>query len=317
MDSKPHARSSGPLNNTTSIGDVFEVTVGDCSDIYCLDIGLYDTAKYGAVYILNTERPAVVDTGTGVNYDLLRKALDTVGITPSDLEIIALTHVHLDHAGGAGLLAADCPNAEVYVHEIGAPHVIDPSQLVAGTKHVIGDLWGYHIEPEPVPETRIRTLGDGDTIDLGDRELETLYAPGHAPHQVAFYDRASDALFPGDAAGMWLPCPELLAVTTPPPNFDLERWLDTHETIRDVDAGTFLYPHFGPREAGNVIDEHERLLMTWVRDIEMKREELDDEAVIEYFLETSELSKSLGDPAGSVPAQFSVLGILLYLDIPV
>jgi glyoxylase-like metal-dependent hydrolase (beta-lactamase superfamily II) len=298
-----------------AINDVTRVTVGDCSDIFCLDVGLYGTPRYGAIYILDTERPAVVDTGTGANYELLTKALGTVGIAFDDLEIIALTHVHLDHAGGAGRLAADCPNAEVYVHEIGASHVIDPGQLVVGTKRVIGDLWEYHTEPEPIPEHRVQTLGEGDTIDLGDRELETLYVPGHAPHQVAFYDPVSDALFPGDAAGMWLPGPELLTVTTPPPNFDLEQWLESHDKIRDVDAGTFLYPHFGPREAADGIDEHERLLTAWVRDIETKREELDDEAVIEYFGETSDLSKKLGDPAGSVPTRFSVQGVLHYLDL--
>lgn len=301
-----------------AIGDVDRVTVGDCADIYCLDFGLYGTPRYGAIYILDTERPAVIDTGTGANYELLKEALDTVGIVPDELEIIALTHVHLDHAGGAGLLAADCPHADVYVHEFGVPHVVDPSQLIRGTKRVVGDLWEYHIEPESIAKHRVRTIGDGDTIDLGDRELETFYVPGHAPHQVAFYDRTSDALFTADAAGMWLPDPGLLTVTTPPPNFDLEDWLDSHDRIRAVDAGTFLYPHFGPRKADDVLDEHERLLTTWVRDIEAKREEFDDdEAVIEHFLETSDLRKVLGDPAGSIPARFSVQGILVYLDVEI
>jgi glyoxylase-like metal-dependent hydrolase (beta-lactamase superfamily II) len=297
-----------------AIGAVSRVAAGDCADIYCLDIGLYDTPRYGAIYVLDTERPAVVETGTGANYGLLREALDSVGIAPDDLEVIALTHVHLDHAGGAGLLAADCPNAEIYVHGIGAPHLTNPSQLVAGTKRVVGDLWEHHVEPEPVPENRVRSVGDGDTIDLGDRELETLSVPGHAPHQVAFYDRASDALFTADAAGMWLPDPELLTVTTPPPNFDLEQWRDSHEKIREIDAETFLYTHFGPREASGAIDEHERLLSEWVRDIEAKRDTLNDEAVIEHFSETSELREALGDPAGSVPTRFSVQGVVNYLD---
>lgn len=298
-----------------AIGDVNAVTVGGCADIYCLDFGLYDTPRYGAIYILDTERPVVVDTGTGANYELLRKALDTVGIVPDDLEIIALTHVHLDHAGGAGLLAADYPNADIYVHRLGAPHVVDPGQIVVGTKHVIGELWEYHIEPEPIPEYRVKTIEDGDTIDLGNRELETVYVPGHAPHQVAFYDQTSDALFTADAAGMWLPDPSLLTVTTPPPNFNLEQWLDSHDWIRAVDAETFLYPHFGPRQADDTLDEHERLLTKWVRDIEVKRDELDDdEAVIEHFLERSDLRKALGDPAGSVPARFSIQGVLNYLD---
>ena len=297
-----------------SIGNVSRVTNRECSDIYCLDIGLYETPQYGAVYILDTEQPAVVDTGTGANYDLLVEALGTVGIALDDLEVIALTHVHLDHAGGAGLLAADCPNAAVYVHELGASHLTDPAQLVAGTKRVIGELWAYHREPEPIPERRVQVIKDGDTVDLGDRELETLAVPGHAPHQVAFYDQTSDALFTADAAGMWLPDPELLTITTPPPNFDLDQWLDSHDTIREVDAGTFLYPHFGPRESRDAIDEHERLLTEWVRDIREKREVLDDESVIEHFLERSDLREAFGNPAGSIPTRFSVQGVMMYLD---
>lgn len=297
-----------------AIGEVFRVTAGACADIHCLDVGLYGSPHYGAVYILESARPAVIDTGTGINYHLLRGALSSVGISREDLEVIALTHVHLDHAGGAGLLAADCPNAEVYVHSVGANHLVDPTRLVAGTKQIIGDLWAFHRVPEPIPEDRIRSIRDGDVIDLGDRELQTIAVPGHAPHQVAFYDPTSDALFTGDAMGMWLPDPGLLTVTTPPPNFDFDRWLDTHETIREISAGTFLYPHFGPREASDTVDEHERLLTEWVREIDEKRDGLSDEAVIEYFLEKSELRAAMGEPAGSVPTRFSVQGVMKYLD---
>lgn len=296
------------------VPELSEVTEGQCSDIYCLDIGLYDTPQYGASYIIDADRPAVVDTGTGLNYDLLAKALPAIGISNDALEVIALTHVHLDHAGGAGLLASDCPNADVYVHEIGAPHLVDPTQLIAGTKHIVGDLWAYHVEPQPIPEHRIESTRAGDIIDLGDRMLESFYVPGHAPHQVAFYDETSNALFPADAVGMWLPAQALVTVTTPPPNFNLNTWLDSHETLRTVDAGTLLYPHFGPREADTAINDHEQLLKQWVDDIQAKREIMDDDAVIEYFLEESALRKALGDPAGSIPTQFSVQGVMNYLD---
>ena len=298
-----------------AIGEVFEVTTGNCADIYCLDVGLYETPHYGAVYLIDAAQPAVVDTGTGVNYQRLRDALASVGIPFDELEVIALTHVHLDHAGGAGLLAADCPNAEVYVHTLGARHLVDPTQLVGGTKQIIGDLWEFHRTPEPIPEDRIRSIEDGDVIDLGDYELQTVAVPGHAPHQVAFYEPNNDALFTADAAGMWLPDPALLTVTTPPPNFDLDQWLDTHHTIRGIDAGTFLYPHFGPREGGNTIDEHERILTEWVCEIAEMRESLDDDtAVIEHFLDRSALRDALGDPAGSIPTRFSVQGVMMYLD---
>ena len=298
-----------------AVGEVFEITSGGCTNIHCLDIGLYETPNYGAVYIIDAERPSVIDTGTGANYELLCDALSTVGIPVDNLEVIALTHVHLDHAGGAGLLAADCLNAEVYVHSTGARHLVDPSQLVAGTKQIIGDLWTFHRTPEPIPEDRIRSLEDRDVIDLGDRELQTVAVPGHAPHQVAFYEPTSDALFTADAAGMWLPDPGLLTVTTPPPNFDFDEWLVSHDRIREVDAETFLYPHFGPRDAGDTIDEHERILKEWVCEIAEMRETLDDdEDVIEHFLKGSELREAFGDPAGSIPTRFCVQGVMRYLD---
>ena len=117
-----------------AIGDVFQVTTGDCSDLSYVDVGLYDTPGYGSVYVLDAERPAIVDTGLGTNYELVLDALDDLDIAREAVAVIAPTHVHLDHAGGAGYLAEACPNAEVAIHEIGAPHLIDPSRLVEGTK---------------------------------------------------------------------------------------------------------------------------------------------------------------------------------------
>lgn len=296
------------------IGEVAPVTVGECSDIYFLDIGLYGCPCYGAIYILDTERPAVIETGTGVNIDLLMDALDSVGIGRDELEVIALTHVHLDHAGGAGLLASKCRKATVYVHPLGASHLVDPAELVAGTKRVIHELWEYHAQPTPIPEERIITIEGDSKIDLGDRKLSVVPVPGHAPHQVAFYDRENGALFTGDSAGMWLPAGELLTVTTPPPNFDLEKWLASHDKIREVDPGLLMYTHFGPRVADDAIEDHERILKQWVTDIDALRQELDDGEIIERCLDSSDLRALMGDPAGSIPTQFSVEGVLVYLD---
>ncbi|MFC6724778.1 MBL fold metallo-hydrolase, partial [Halobium palmae] len=147
-----------------AIGDVEPVP--DSTDVYYLDTGMYDTEAYGSVYIVDAERPAVVDTGIGTNRELLFDALDEVGVGREELELILPTHVHLDHAGGAGFLAAECPNATVLTHESGVPHLIDPSRLVAGTKAAVDDQWEFYVEPEPVPEDRVEGLEDGDAVDL-------------------------------------------------------------------------------------------------------------------------------------------------------
>ncbi|WP_226005089.1 MBL fold metallo-hydrolase [Natrinema salinisoli] len=301
------------------IGDVREVTTGDCSDLYCLDTGMYDTSEYGAVYILDDDRPAVVDTGIGTNYDRLREALAAVGVGLDDLEVIALTHVHLDHAGGAGFLAADCPNAEVYVPALGADHVVDPSRLVAGTKNAVGDQWTHYVEPEPVPEERVVAIEDGDVIDLGTHELRVHAAPGHAPHQVVFEDPANDAVFVADAAGIWVPETEAIRETSPPSNFDLEQCLADLETLAEIDPDVFCYPHFGPRSVGDNVEgalaAYATVLEEWVDAVAEKRAELDDdEAVVEHFAEVTEMSDVWGEEKSSAEAKLNTRGVLGYLD---
>jgi glyoxylase-like metal-dependent hydrolase (beta-lactamase superfamily II) len=295
-----------------AIGDLFGVN--GIQDLHCLDTGLYGTPAYGAIYIFDTPRPTVIETSTGRNHELLLNALDEIGISRTDLRNIVLTHIHLDHAGGAGVLAADCPNAEVFVHEIGAPFVAEPDQLAAGVKRVIGDLWAFHVEPTPIPEDRITPLSNGDLINLGERALDVIHVPGHATHQVALYDERSDALFTADEAGMWLPEHELLTVTTPPTTFDLERNLANLDRLDEQAPTTLLYTHFGPRPTDSALDDYGTLLTEWVADIRAKREELDDKAVIEHFVSTADLSTTLGYPAGTEPTRMFVKGVMRYLD---
>ena len=297
-----------------AIGDVAAVTAGDCHDLYCFDAGLYGVDHYGAIYILDTDRPTIIETSTGRNHDALLAALDALGLAPDAIENIVLTHVHLDHAGGAGRLAAACPNADVYVHAVGAPFLTDPDPLVAGSKQVVGELWDYHVDPTPIPADRITRVTDRDTIDLGGRRLEALYVPGHATHQVALFDRDCEALFTGDAAGMWLPDHDLLTVTTPPTTFDFAQSLADLDTLADVAPRTLLYTHYGPRETGTAFRDYRQELTDWVAAVEAERERLDDDAVIEHFVSTSPLATALGDPAGTVPARMFVLGVLGDLD---
>ncbi|WP_408959776.1 MBL fold metallo-hydrolase [Natrinema sp. 74] len=301
------------------VGDVREVTTGDCSDLYYLDTGMYGTSGYGAVYIIDDDRPAVVDTGIGTNYDLLLEALAEVGIDQAALEVIAVTHIHLDHAGGAGFLARDCPNADVYVPALGADHLADPSRLVAGTKAAVGEQWDYYVEPQPIPEDRIVEIEDGDAIDLGMHDLRVHAAPGHAPHQVVFEDPANDAVFVADAAGIWVPQTEEIRETSPPSQFDLEGCLADVETLTELDPSVFLYPHFGPRYVGDdaaaALDEYATVLSEWVAAVEAKHDELaDDEAVVEHFAETATMDDVWGEEKSSAEAAMNARGVLGYLE---
>ncbi|MFC3477519.1 MBL fold metallo-hydrolase [Halobacterium litoreum] len=295
-------------------GDVTDVE--QCPGVSYVDTGMYDTAEYGSVYVIDADRPAIVDTGIGTNYERILHALDEQGIAPDDLEAILVTHVHLDHTGGAGFLAAECPNADVYVHEIGARHLVDPERLVAGTKEAVGDQWQYYTEPKPVPEDRIVELEGGDAIDLGSRELTAHHAPGHAPHQVVFEDHSCDAVFTADAAGIWVPSQDRVRETSPPPNFDLEQCIDDVELIRRLDPDVLLYAHFGPGpdDTDAVLKQYEQVLRDWVDAVKYEVVERGgEEAAIDHFAASTEVAEVWGDHKASAETAMNVRGVLRYL----
>ncbi|MFC7075009.1 MBL fold metallo-hydrolase [Haloarcula halophila] len=296
-----------------AIGDVFEAE--HCEDVYYVDTGMFDVEEYGSVYIVDAERPALVDTGIGTRYENVLDAMDEVGIAPVDLDVIALTHVHLDHAGGAGHLVAACPNATVYVHGSGARHLVDPERLWEGTKRAVGDQIQYYVEPEPIPEDRIETIEDGDEIDLGDHSFEVVHAPGHAPHQVVFSDPAIDGVFTADAAGIYTPSTDEIHVTSPPANFELETALEDVERIQALDPETLLYGHFGPAQTDDRLAVYADKLAEWVAEVAEVRADLgDDDAVVDHFVETVETDDVWSDHKSRAEVAMNVRGVLVALD---
>jgi glyoxylase-like metal-dependent hydrolase (beta-lactamase superfamily II) len=297
-----------------AIGDVEPVVGTD--DCYYVDTGMYDVPEYGSVYLLDADRPAVVDTGIGTNRDRVYEALASLDIGREDLEFVLVTHIHLDHAGGAGFLAEEYPNATVYAHERGVPHLVDPARLVEGTKAAVDDQWQFYVEPEPVPESRIEPLEDGDVLELGTHRLEVLEAPGHAPHQVVFHDEADDVLFAGDAAGIYVNSKDTVMQTTPPSQFHLERALDDARTIEDRDPAVLAYGHFGARRfEPEMARRYRRTLVEWVEAIRQKRADLgDDAAVVDHFVENARHADVWGERKARDETRLNVKGVLGYLD---
>lgn len=295
--------------------DVHEITQESVSDIYYFDTGMYDTPEYGAVYIIDAPEPTVVDTGMGPDVEKTLAALGEVGIDHDDVANIVPTHVHLDHAGGAGYLADACENATVHCPAVGAHHLADPERLWEGTRRAVGDQFQYYREPKPIPESRIEELHDGDELDIGDRTLHVHDAPGHAPHQCLFYSPDDDAVFTADAAGLYVRQTGEIRPTSPPSNFDFEQCLADIDTIRDIDPAVLLYPHFGPADTGEKLDTYERVLTEWVERVEQARTEHEtDAAVVEAVATRVEGTEPWPDEKVYNEAAMNVRGVLGYLD---
>ena len=213
---------------------VFPVADG----ITAIDTFMGGRARYTAAYLLDATETTLVETGPGTSVEPVAAALDHLGVAADELAHIVLTHIHLDHAGGVGQLARRFPRATVWVHERGAPHIVDPTRLVASTARVWGEaemreLFG---PAAPVAGDRVRPLQDGDEIAMGDRRLAVLETPGHASHHVALVDSRTGAVFTGDALGIHVPDLPVLRPATPPPEFDLERYVASIDRIRAAAA---------------------------------------------------------------------------------
>jgi glyoxylase-like metal-dependent hydrolase (beta-lactamase superfamily II) len=223
---------------------VFEVADG----VTAIDTLMGGRERYTAGYLLDAEQPTLIETGPGTSVEPVTDALAGLGIGPRELAHVVVTHIHLDHAGGAGAIAERFPSASVWVHERGAPHLADPTRLVASAARV----WGQREMREvfgptrPAPADRIHALHDGDAIELGGRRLDVLDTPGHASHHVALVDSRTGAVFTGDALGIHVPDLPVLRPATPPPEFDLERYVASIEAIRRHARSILLFAHFGP-----------------------------------------------------------------------
>ncbi|MDZ7700924.1 MAG: MBL fold metallo-hydrolase [Halobacteriales archaeon] len=298
-----------------AIGDVRPVDLAGVEGLHYVDTGMFDTEAQTSVYVVDAERPAVIDAGIGTDHELLLDALAEIGIELDALEWILPTHVHLDHAGGAGHLAEACPNATVAVPAVGAPHLVDPGRLVEGTKRTVGDAWQHYAEPVPIPEGRVRPLSGGDVVDLGDRVLDVHDAPGHAPHQAVFHDPDAAVAFTADAAGMYVPRLDRVEPTTPPPNFDLEQCLDDVATLRALDPDVLCYPHFGPARTADRLDEYARVLEDWVERVADAREALgDDDAVVDRLAVPDDLADLWGEGRAAWNVELNARGVLHSLD---
>lgn len=220
-----------------------------------------------AGYLVEGEAPVLVETGAQRSVPTLLAALADLGVGPSDLAGVAVTHIHLDHAGGVGDVAAAFPRATVYVHPQGARHLADPTRLVASAARVYGDMLDtLYGRLAPVAADRIRVLEDGDGVVVGPgRVLTAVDSPGHARHHLGLHDSGSGLLFVGDAVGVRLPGAGVLRPATPPPDFDLALALASLARFAARRPHALALAHFGvlADPPGEVLAEAEEALRRW------------------------------------------------------
>jgi glyoxylase-like metal-dependent hydrolase (beta-lactamase superfamily II) len=218
------------------------------SGLSYLDLHFLDTPRVIASVILSgPDGVAIIDPGPSSTLTSLRAGLARAGIAIADVRTILLTHIHLDHAGATGTLLAENPKLRVYVHEKGAPHMVDPSKLMASATRLWGDdmdrLWG---EVRPVPADAITVLRGGERIAAGGRDVEVAYTPGHASHHVSYFAGDAGIAFVGDTAGVRLLPGGFNMPPTPPPDIDLDAWRESVERIMRWRPEHLFITHFGP-----------------------------------------------------------------------
>lgn len=212
-----------------------------------IDTRLGGWERVTAGYLIEGPAPVLIETGAQSSVPTLLDALGALGVEPEDLAGVAVTHIHLDHAGGVGDISRAFPGATIYVHERGARHLADPTRLVDSAARVYGPLLdSLYGRLSPTPAERIHVLADGEAIDVGGgRRLVTVDSPGHAKHHLALHDEDSGILFAGDAVGVRLPDVGVLRPATPPPDFDLDQALRSLARFAERRPTAIALAHYG------------------------------------------------------------------------
>ena len=268
--------------------------------IETIDLNFLGTEQVIASFLLIGDgSAALVETGPTTCLDDLMGGLKRHGVSPEDVGQVFLTHVHLDHSGAAGNLTELLPNATFYVHEIGHPHLVDPSKLLKSATRIYGDrmeeLWG---EVLPVPEDRLESLEGDEEIEIAGGVLTAHYTPGHAYHHLAYLEPESGMLFAGDVAGIRLPGQSYVRPPTPPPEIDVEAWMQSIQTVRQIGPQVVCPTHYGSYED---VDRHmgelEQRLQDWLLFVEGQMDEGVEREQISYELKAKGDAEMLAEGA--------------------
>ncbi|WP_096200864.1 MBL fold metallo-hydrolase [Bacillus sp. FJAT-45350] len=219
-------------------------------------------------YVIQEDKLTLVETGPSNSIPYILKGLNELQLDPKDIEYIIVTHIHLDHSGGAGLLLKDCPNAKIVVHPRGARHLVDPSRLVQGARAVYGEDFDRLFSPVlPIAEEKLLVMEDGDTLQIGENCTLTFYdTPGHADHHFSIHDPISNGIFTGDTLGVRYEehrdlGEKLFLPSTSPSQFKPDAVLSSLERIKELNVSKIYFGHFG---AESDVEEVYRQIEHWL-----------------------------------------------------
>jgi glyoxylase-like metal-dependent hydrolase (beta-lactamase superfamily II) len=236
-----------------------------------IDTMLGGWRRVTAGYLIEGSAPVLIETGSQTSVPVLLAALAQIGVGPTELAGVAVTHIHLDHAGGVGNVAQAFPSATVYVHEKGARHLADPTRLIDSAARVyVGLLDSLYGRLDPTPAERLHVLEDEEVIEVSpDRSLVAVDSPGHAKHHVGLHDSLSGVLFAGDAVGVKLPDGGVLRPSTPPPDFDLDQAITSLGKFAARRPSGIALAHYGLLEQPEeLLAEAEETLRQWAETAE-------------------------------------------------
>jgi glyoxylase-like metal-dependent hydrolase (beta-lactamase superfamily II) len=234
--------------------------------VYLIDAETGGIRNFIASYVLKGERVAMVETGPTSSVPNVLDGLKELSVKPEDVEYVAVSHIHLDHGGGAGTLLKHLPKAKVIVHERGVPHLVDPEKLWQQSREVLGSIAELYGKPEPVPQERIVAGVDGMVLDVGhDVGLRVVETLGHASHHLSYVETSTRGIFPGDAAGIYLKDIDVIVPTTPAP-FRLDVALASVDRLTNFNPQALYYSHFGKADrAVERLYTYEQQLELWTQ----------------------------------------------------
>jgi len=212
---------------------------------YRIEVPIPKVDTIFAVYFIHETKGVIIEPGPTATIPSIQEGMKQLGM--KELSYIIPTHIHIDHAGAIGSLAQLFPHAKVMLHPVAVKHAIDPTRLIDSTKMAFGDDFEDYYGPIlPLPQSQVMVPEDEQTISIDDREIQIIYAPGHAPHHMAIFDWKTRGLFCGEALGL----PRTGAESSPlpaaaPPSFDIEVYLNTIERLRKLHPRILFYSHDG------------------------------------------------------------------------